>query len=75
MDIENEKSVCAQCALHTNKSFSHPSNLRRHQLVHTNKKPHICAVCDKSFSDPSSLRRHQLVPPLPVETSGGTAAA
>lgn len=40
------------------KTFSVPSKLRRHQIVHSGTKPYTCMICRKSFSHAYSLTKH-----------------
>ncbi|XP_056337339.1 zinc finger protein 728 [Danio aesculapii] len=40
------------------KTFSVPSKLRRHQIVHSGTKPYTCMICRKSFSQAYSLTKH-----------------
>ena len=36
-------------------------NLRRHELVHTGRRPFICQTCEKGFNRASTLRRHEVI--------------
>ncbi|XP_058470526.1 zinc finger protein 770-like [Solea solea] len=47
---------CAVCQ----KSFPSPYKLRRHQVVHTGRKPYMCKVCGKAFTQTVHLKTHLL---------------
>lgn len=52
-DIRHPYS-CVTC----DKAFKHPSDLKKHLLVHTGERPYTCNTCDKAFNQTSVLKRH-----------------
>jgi len=48
---------CETC----DKAFKHPSDLKKHLLVHTGERPYMCNICDKTFNQTSVLKRHMRV--------------
>ena len=52
---EEEHYVCQDCT----KKFDSPSELKRHQRIHTGEATlNICPTCNKSFSTKSNLNMH-----------------
>lgn len=48
------KHLCNVC----NRSFVSPWKLKRHQTVHTGKKPFFCKICEKAFAEKNKLENH-----------------
>ena len=49
--------LCQFC----NKSFTTETSLKRHILIHENRKPFSCKVCEKGFRQKSALMAHERV--------------
>ncbi|KAJ1488157.1 hypothetical protein T484DRAFT_3627837 [Baffinella frigidus] len=65
-----KKHQCHKCL----KFFSTPSELERHDLVHTGEKPHSCRLCLREFpcQQPQEARAHppsQVIVPRPPSTN------
>ena len=59
-----EKQKRAACRLECDvcgKRFSTPSQLVRHEWVHTGDRPYPCSACKRAFSESGSLRRHEQI--------------
>ena len=37
------------------------SHLKRHMLIHTGDKQHVCPECDKRFTQAGTLKKHMLI--------------
>ena len=53
------KEVTSNNCQYCNKSFTCHASLKRHNLIHENKKPFKCLICSKTFRAKSSLEVHQ----------------
>ncbi|XP_069056639.1 zinc finger protein 235-like isoform X1 [Pleurodeles waltl] len=60
LDTMPEGRRCFQCEI-CSRSFSDPSNLRRHKNIHTGQRPYGCEICDSTFRQKSQLDRHLFV--------------
>ncbi|CDI97348.1 zinc finger protein 236 [Echinococcus multilocularis] len=49
--------ACSTCT----KVFTRPTDLRRHERVHSNERPFVCEICDARFSQSGSLRIHRRI--------------
>lgn len=63
--VEHKCSVC-------HKSFSAPSKLRRHCLIHTGQRPFQCSLCCRAFRQLSHLKAHHRVHTGPRRTSASS---
>ena len=55
-----DRSRFGQVCRHCNKSFQKPSQLERHERIHTGEKPYKCNQCDRAFNQKGSLQIHLL---------------
>ena len=55
--LQSMSSRCKECY----KCFSEERNLRRHERVHTAKKPYECKQCGNCFSKSGDLKSHERV--------------
>eukprot|EP00088_Acartia_fossae_P060556 TRINITY_DN7253_c0_g1_i15.p1 TRINITY_DN7253_c0_g1~~TRINITY_DN7253_c0_g1_i15.p1 ORF type:complete len:132 (-),score=9.64 TRINITY_DN7253_c0_g1_i15:1-396(-) len=53
-DTTPGKHICPHCF----KSFTKPSLLKRHEVIHTGERAFPCHICNKSFSQKTSLVIH-----------------
>ena len=43
---------------HCDKKFNHPSNLYKHEMIHTGDRPFSCPQCDMKFRQKVHLQKH-----------------
>ena len=49
-----KRNVCVECG----KGFIKPSDLRRHENIHTKRVTHVCSECQKGFKNVTILQNH-----------------
>ena len=52
--FHKREQVCTIC----NKRLLNSANMKEHNLIHTNLKPHQCPICQKQFRHKSKLGSH-----------------
>lgn len=55
--MDFKRYICSTCF----KGFNSPSDLQRHERIHTGVMPYVCEYCKKGFKQKNSLKRHYLV--------------
>ena len=55
-EMKRREFSCKYCG----KIFELPSNLVRHERIHTGEKPFKCEVCGKCFARTDSLKSHHI---------------
>ena len=46
--------TCSMC----DQSFSNNHQLKKHEMIHTNERPHVCATCGRAFTQKSNMVAH-----------------
>ena len=64
LDLNNRKWACPFCP----KVFRKPSELKRHEMIHTGEKPFVCTMCDYASNRKANLQSHVLRHHSSVET-------
>ena len=57
----DEKSIKTEKEKTPEETFTQSTSLKRHTIIHTEDKLHICPVCSKGFPQSSHLKRHMSI--------------